>query len=64
MSEWTEVIAGLRLQYPLKLLSKLRKMACSVFYYYLKCLKSSGKHATKKEMVKSIFHEYKGHYGY
>lgn len=64
MSEWTEVIAVLRLQYALKLLSKLRKMACSVSYYHLKRLKSGDKHAAKKEMVKSIFHEYKGHYGY
>ena len=46
------------------MLLKLRKMARSVFYYHLKCLKAGDKYAVEKECIKSIFHEHKGRYGY
>ena len=39
-------------------------MARSVFYYYLKRLKSGDKYAVEKECIKSVFHEHKGRYGY
>ena len=39
-------------------------MARSVFYYHLKRLKDKDKYAIEKEMIKSIFHEHKGRYGY
>ena len=39
-------------------------MARSVFYYHLKRLKAKEKYAAEKELVKSIFHEHKGRYGY
>ena len=39
-------------------------MARSVFYYHLKRLKGVDKYADEKEMIKSIFHEHKGRYGY
>ena len=39
-------------------------MARSVFYYHLKRLKAADKYAQEKEMIKSIFHEHKGRYGY
>lgn len=39
-------------------------MARSVFYYHLKRMKSCGKHAGDKELIKTIFHEHKGRYGY
>ncbi len=39
-------------------------MARSVFYYHLKRLKTNDKYASEKEMIKSIFHEHKGRYGY
>ncbi len=39
-------------------------MARSVFYYHLKGLKNADKYASKKAVIKSIFHEHKGRYGY
>lgn len=40
-------------------------MARSVFYYHLKRLNTAdNKYADEKEMIKSIFHEHKGRYGY
>lgn len=39
-------------------------MARSVFYYHLKRMKSCDKHADDKELIKTIFHEHKGRYGY
>ena len=39
-------------------------MARSVFYYHLKRLKAADKYAQEKEMIRSIFHEHKGRYGY
>ena len=39
-------------------------MARSVFYYHLKRLQAADKYAQEKEMIKSIFHEHKGRYGY
>jgi len=39
-------------------------MARSVFYYHLKRFNAIDKYATEKEMIKTIFHEHKGRYGY
>ncbi len=39
-------------------------MARSVFYYHLSGLKAKDKYAVKKEMIKSVFQQYKGRYGY
>lgn len=39
-------------------------MARSVFYYHLKKLRERDKYADEKELIKSIFHEHKGRYGY
>ena len=39
-------------------------MARSVFYYHLKHLKDKDKYAHEKELIKSIYHEHKGRYGY
>lgn len=39
-------------------------MARSVFYYHLKGLRVQDKYAKEKEMIRSIFHEHKGRYGY
>ena len=39
-------------------------MACSVFYYHLKRLKTIDKYSNEKESIKLIFHEHKGRYGY
>ena len=39
-------------------------MARSVFYYHLKKLKSPCKYAREREVIRSIFHEHKGRYGY
>lgn len=39
-------------------------MARSVFYYHLKRLKTEDKYASEKEMIRLIFHEHKGRYGY
>lgn len=39
-------------------------MARSVFYYHFKRLNAIDKCATEKEMIKTIFYEHKGRYGY
>lgn len=39
-------------------------MARSVFYYHIKRLKAQDKYAGEKEMIRTIFHEHKGRYGY
>ena len=39
-------------------------MARSVFYYHLKKLKVPCKYAREREVIRSIFHEHKGRYGY
>lgn len=39
-------------------------MARSVFYYHLKRMKSGDKHAGNKELIRIIFYEHKGRYGY
>ena len=39
-------------------------MARSVFYYHLKYLKTDDKYAMEKEIIKAIYHEHKGRYGY
>lgn len=39
-------------------------MARSVFYYHLKRLGQIDKYAVEKNLIKSIFHEHKGRYGY
>jgi transposase InsO family protein len=39
-------------------------MARSVFYYHLSRMKSKDKYAESKELIKTIFHEHKGRYGY
>ena len=51
-------------EYLLDLLLELKQMARSVFYYYLKRLKAKDKYASEKEMIRSIFHDHKGRYGY
>ena len=35
-----------------------------MFYYHLKHLKDKDKYAHEKELIKSIYHEHKGRYGY
>lgn len=62
--QWAKVIDGLRPEYPLDLLLGLRDMARSVFYYHIKRLKAQDKYAGEKEMIRTIFHEHKGRYGY
>ncbi|BCI64825.1 hypothetical protein Cop2CBH44_31780 [Coprobacter secundus subsp. similis] len=62
--EWAKAIDELRPEYPLDLLLKLKRMARSVFYYHLKHLKDKDKYAHEKELIKSIYHEHKGRYGY
>ena len=63
-SEWAQIIDELRSDYPLDLLLESRKMARSVFYYHLKCLKAADRYINEKELIKLFFHEYKGCYGY
>ena len=63
-AQWAKAIDVLKPEYSLDLLLKLRKMACSVFYYHLKRFKVSDKYAVERESIKSIFHEHKGRYGY
>lgn len=46
------------------LLLKLRKMARSVFYYYLKHLKNKDKYVHERKSIRLIFHEHKRCYGY
>lgn len=39
-------------------------MARSVFYYNLASLAAGGKYDTERELIREIFHEHKGRYGY
>lgn len=39
-------------------------MARSTYYYHLKRLNEKDKYSKEKEIIKSIFHEHKGRYGY
>lgn len=39
-------------------------MARSVFYYHLASLATGGKYDTERELIREIFHEHKGRYGY
>lgn len=39
-------------------------MARSVYYYHLKRLNATDKYTVVREIIKSIFHEHKGRYGY
>jgi len=39
-------------------------MARSVFYYHQNRLKAADRYANEKELIKQIFHEHKGRYGY
>ena len=39
-------------------------MARSVFYYHLRRMKSEDKYAMAKGLIRAIFHEHKGRYGY
>lgn len=57
-------IDELRSEYPLRLLLQIKKMARSVFYYHLKKMKEKDKYEREKEMIRSVFHEHKGRYGY
>jgi transposase InsO family protein len=54
----------LRHKFDLNLLLNQTNMARSSFYYYQKKTKSSDKYQIVKEMIKSIYHEHKGRYGY
>jgi putative transposase len=54
----------LRHKFDLNLLLNQTNMARSSIYYYQKKTKSSDKYQIVKEMIKSIYHEHKGRYGY
>lgn len=54
-SEWAQIIDELRSDYPLDLLLESRKMARSVFYYHLKCLKAADRYINEKELIKLFF---------
>jgi len=54
----------LRCQYDLKLLLNLTNMARSTFYYYQKQSELPDKYSVIKELIKSIYHNHKGRYGY
>ena len=54
----------LRCKYDLNLLLNHTNMARSSFYYHQKQSKLPDKYKTIKELIKSIYHEHKGRYGY
>lgn len=63
-AEWASVIDGLRSEYPLDLLLRLKQMTRSVFYYHLKRQGVADKYSREKTAISSIFKEHKGRYGY
>lgn len=54
----------LRHKYDLCLLLSIIKMARSSFYYYVKQLSKADKHADTKRLIRKIYHQHKGKYGY
>ena len=64
--EWERVtiINELRRKYKLTDLLAIDGMPRSTFYFYLKKMKQPDKYLELKEIIKQIFHENKGRYGY
>ncbi|WP_231578923.1 IS3 family transposase [Vibrio hyugaensis] len=54
----------MRNTYPLKHLLQALQLARSAFYYQAQASKRSDNYATERELIKSIYHEHKGRYGY
>jgi transposase InsO family protein len=54
----------LRHQYDLAILLDCLQMARSSFYYYAKQVDESDKYAQIKEMIRGIYHQLKGRFGY
>ena len=54
----------LRHKFDLNLLLNQTNMARSNFYYHQKKIESTDKYAQIKELIKSIYHNHKGRYGY
>ena len=54
----------LRQEYPLAGLLKAASLARSSFYYQLKVLRLSDRHASLKARIRSIFQRHRGRYGY
>lgn len=54
----------LRQKYPVLKLLDVVSMAKSVFYYREKARQKPDKHAPIKQLIKKIFHQHKGRYGY
>lgn len=58
------VIQELRQEYSLAMLLEIAQLPRSTFYYHLKQQGKQDKYAHAKEVIKEIFHENKGRYGY
>ncbi|XWZ83964.1 IS3 family transposase [Paraburkholderia sp. A3RO-2L] len=60
----TQIVAGLRHQFPVDGLLKVAGLARSTFYYQCKALQMADKHAQLKARIRSVFEQHKGRYGY
>ncbi|MFC6478330.1 IS3 family transposase [Pseudomonas asuensis] len=62
--EKTQLVIGLRQNYPLAALLKATDLARSTFYYQSKALAAADKYADLKSTIKTLFERHKGRYGY
>lgn len=58
------IIEELRQKFDLAVLLDCTSMARSSFYYYQKMLQKNDKYADMKALIKQIYHEHKGRFGY
>ena len=54
----------LRHEYKVVDLIKVAKIARSTYYYWTKAFKGPDKYKEMKQLIKHIFHEHQGRYGY
>lgn len=58
------MVLALKEKYPLKYLLRATNLARSVYYYQAQVSKKPDAYERELEMIKSIYHEHKGRYGY
>ena len=60
----TLVVQKLRQKHSLKILLSIAQLPRATFYYHLKRMNCTDKHAEAKEEITAIYHENRGRYGY
>ena len=60
----TQVVQKLRQKHSLEILLSIAQLPRATFYYHLKRMNRTDKHAEVKEEITAIYHENRGRYGY